>query len=41
MNDQWDAYWLAKAQEHFDNGKEQLAILVLLLNHKFAKEGFK
>lgn len=41
MNDQWDAYWLAKAEEHFLNGKEELALLVLLLNHKFAKENFK
>ena len=41
MNDQWDAYWLSKAEEHFNNGKEELALLVLLLNHKFAKENSK
>ena len=41
MDDQWDAYWLAKAEEHFNNGKTELAMYVLLVNHKFAKEGFR
>lgn len=37
MNDQWEPYWLAKAAEHFNNGKTELAMYVLLVNHKLAK----
>ena len=37
MEEQWEAYWLAKAAEHFNNGKTELAMYVLLVNHKLAK----
>lgn len=37
MEEQWEAYWLEKAAEHFNNGKTELAMYVLLVNHKLAK----
>lgn len=30
----WEQYWLTKAEEHFNNSKEELCWLVLFLNYK-------
>lgn len=30
----WTEYWLNKAEEHFNNGKEHLSWLVLFLNYR-------
>jgi hypothetical protein len=34
MKTNWDEYWLAKAEEHWANGKETLSWAVLFLNIK-------
>jgi hypothetical protein len=39
MADEWEPYWLAKAEEHYANGKIVLSWAVLFLNYKPANEG--
>jgi len=35
MKEEWSEYWIKKAEQHYDEGKETLSWLVLFLNYKF------
>lgn len=38
MSEPWDPYWLAKAEEYFNAGQQELSMYVLLVNHRLAKD---